>query len=223
VARLLLLPPAQPAGRAQREQRTVKTTTTLEFTPQLRPMLGVGLISGTLNLRISTRRRCNRRKARMCSNARSRAYRAASMAAKTRGGAHRPVPQGQSAGVDPADLAYDSDKPSDTTLFRDIQPISSIRCMATRQREGSTPSHRQAVRDGAEWHQLCPARRLCHAKRQPGASVDPICARAHGAKGHWQLGSVTVDGFASDTSATQSVVEFRANAPPARSSSTCAA
>jgi hypothetical protein len=51
-AQLWLLPPAQP-GKAElsASSGTVRATRALDFTPNLRPLLGVGLVSASLNLR----------------------------------------------------------------------------------------------------------------------------------------------------------------------------
>jgi len=45
----------------------------------------------------------------------------------------------------------------------------------------------------------------------PARQLTQYARALNGAKAHWQLGSVTLDGFASDTTSTQSIIEFRAN------------
>jgi len=120
---------------------TVKTTTTLEFTPQLRPMLGVGLISGTprpahLNPSALATAQSADVFAREIESV-SRSFDGGKDAAAARTALFL---KGKVLGSTLLTLAYDSDKPSDTRCSR--HPARSVLsgCMATRQREGSTPS-----------------------------------------------------------------------------------
>ena len=214
VARLLLLPPAQP-GKAELSvsSGSVKTATTLEFTPQLRPMLGVGLISGTLNLR-----NLNPSALQPAQSADVFEREIESVSRSFDGGKDAAAARtalflkGKVLGSTLLTLAYDSDKPSDTTLFRDIQPDqfypvygdSSVRGFDAQ----STGKLYVMVQNGTNYALLGD---YATQSDNPARQLTQYARALNGAKGHWQLGTVTVDGFASDTSATQSIVEFRAN------------
>ena len=214
VARLLLLSPAQP-GKAELSvsSGTVKTTTTLEFTPQLRPMLGVGLISGTLNLR-----NLNPSALQPAQSADVFEREIESVSRSFDGGKDAAAARtalflkGKVLGSTLLTLAYDSDKPSDTTLFRDIQPDQFYPVYGDSSARGfdaqSTGKLYVMVQNGTNYALLGD---YATQSDNPARQLTQYARALNGAKGHWQLGTVTVDGFASDTSATQSVVEFRAN------------
>jgi uncharacterized repeat protein (TIGR01451 family) len=214
VAHLLLLPPAQP-GKAELSvsSGTVKTTTTLEFTPQLRPMLGVGLISGTLNLRnlnpsaLQPAQRADVFEREIESVSRSFDGGKGAAAART-----ALFLKGKILGSTLLTLAYDSDKPSDTTLFRDIQPDRFYPVYGDSSARGfdaqSTGKLYVMVQNGTNYALLGD---YATQSDNPARQLTQYARALNGAKGHWQLGTVTVDGFASETSTTQSVVELRAN------------
>jgi uncharacterized repeat protein (TIGR01451 family) len=214
VARLLLLPPAQP-GKAELSvsSGTVKTTTTLEFTPQLRPMLGVGLISGTLNLRnlnpsaLQPAQSADVFEREIASVSRSFDGGKDAVAART-----ALFLKGKVLGSTLLTLAYDSDKPSDTTLFRDIQPDQFYPVYGDSSARGfdaqSTGKLYVMVQNGTDYALLGD---YATQSDNPARQLTQYARALNGAKGHWQLGSVTLDGFASETSTTQSVVELRAN------------
>jgi uncharacterized repeat protein (TIGR01451 family) len=214
VARLLLLPPAQP-GKAELSvsSGSVKTATTLEFTPQLRPMLGVGLISGTLNLR-----NLNPSALQPAQSADVFEREIESVSRSFDGGKDAAAARtalflkGKVLGSTLLTLAYDSDKPSDTTLFRDIQPDQFYPVYGDSSARGfdaqSTGKLYVMVQNGTNYALLGD---YATQSDNPARQLTQYARALNGAKGHWQLGTVTVDGFASDTSATQSIVEFRAN------------
>ncbi len=214
VAHLLLLPPAQP-GKAELSVSSgmVKTTTTLEFTPQLRPMLGVGLISGTLNLRnlnpsaLQPAHSADVFEREIESVSRSFDGGKGAVAART-----ALFLKGKVLGSTLLTLAYDSDKPSDTTLFRDIQPDRFYPVYGDSSARGfdaqSTGKLYVMVQNGTNYALYGD---YATQSDNPARQLTQYARALNGAKGHWQLGTVTVDGFASETSTTQSVVEFRAN------------
>ena len=214
VAHLLLLPPAQP-GQAELavSSGTVKTTTTLEFTPQLRPMLAVGLISGTLNLR-----NLNPSALQPAQSADVFEREIESVSRSFDGGKDAVAARsalflkGKVLGSTLLTLAYDSDKPSDITLFRDIQPDQFYPVYGDSAARGfdaqSTGKLYVMVQNGTNYALLGD---YATQSDNPARQLTQYARALNGAKGHWQLGTVTVDGFASETSTTQSVVEFRAN------------
>ena len=214
VARLVLLPPAQP-GKAELSvsSGTVKTTATLEFTPELRPMLGVGLISGTLNLRslnpsaLQPAQSADVFEREIESVSRSFEGGKGAVAART-----ALFLKGKVLGSTLLTLAYDSDKPSDTTLFRDIQPDQFYPVYGDSSARGfdaqSTGKLYVMVQNGTNYALYGD---YATQSDNPARQLTQYARALNGAKAHWQLGTVTVDGFASETSTTQSVVEFRAN------------
>ncbi len=214
VAHLLLLPPAQP-GQAELavSSGTVKTTTTLEFTPQLRPMLAVGLISGTLNLR-----NLNPSALQPAQSADVFQREIESVSRSFDGGKDAVAARsalflkGKVLGSTLLTLAYDSDKPSDTTLFRDIQPDQFYPVYGDSAARGfdaqSTGKLYVMVQNGTNFALLGD---YATQSDNPARQLTQYARALNGAKGHWQLGAVTVAGFASETSTSQSVVEFRAN------------
>ena len=214
VVRLLLLPPAQP-GKAELSvsSGSMKTTTTLEFTPQLRPMLGVGLISGTLNLR-----NLNPSALQPAQNGDVFEREIESVSRSFDGGKDAVAARtalflkGKVLGSTLLTLAYDSDKPSDTTLFRDIQPDQFYPVYGDSSARGfdaqSTGKLYVMVQNGTNYALFGD---YATQSDNPARQLTQYARALNGAKGHWQLGTVTVDGFASETSSTQSVVEFRAN------------
>ena len=214
VAHLLLLPPAQP-GEAQLSVSSgaVKTTTTLEFTPQLRPMLAVGLISGTLNLR-----NLNPSALQPAQSADVFEREIESVSRSFDGGKDAVAARsalflkGKVLGSTLLTLAYDSDKPSDITLFRDIQPDQFYPVYGDSSARGfdaqSTGKLYVMVQNGTNYALLGD---YATQSDNPARQLTQYARALNGAKGHWQLGTVAVDGFASETSTTQSVVEFRAN------------
>jgi uncharacterized repeat protein (TIGR01451 family) len=214
VVRLLLLPPAQP-GKAELSvsSGSVKTTATLEFTPQLRPMLGVGLISGTLNLRNLNPSALQPAQSADVFEREIESVSRSFDGGKDAVGARSALfLKGKVLGSTLLTLAYDSDKPSDTTLFRDIQPDQFYPVYGDSSARGfdaqSTGKLYVMVQNGTNYALLGD---YATQSDNPARQLTQYARALNGAKGHWQLGTVTVDGFASDTSATQSVVEFRAN------------
>ncbi|HXY75588.1 MAG TPA: hypothetical protein VEH54_01650, partial [Steroidobacteraceae bacterium] len=109
-------------------------------------------------------------------------------------------------------LAYDSDKPSDTTLFRDIQPDQFYPVYGDSSARGydaqSTGKLYVMVQNGTNYVLYGD---YTTQSDNPARSLTQYSRALTGAKGHWQFGSTAVDAFASETATTQAVVEFRAN------------
>jgi uncharacterized repeat protein (TIGR01451 family) len=213
-AQLLLLPPAQP-GKADIAvgSGAVKAATTLDFTPNLRPLLGVGLVSASLNLR-----NLNPSALQPAQSTDVFENEIANVSSSFDSGKDDAAARtalflkGKVLGSTLLTLAYDSDKPSDTTLFRDIQPDQFYPVYGDSAARGfdaqSTGKLYVMVQNGTNYALYGD---YTTQSDNPARQLTQYARALNGAKAHWQLGSVTVDGFASDTSSTQSIVEFRAN------------
>jgi len=176
-------------------------------------MLAVGLISGTLNLR-----NLNPSALQPAHSADVFEREIESVSRSFDGGKDAAAARtalflkGKVLGSTLLTLAYDSDKPSDTTLFRDIQPDQFYPVYGDSSARGfdaqSTGKLYVMVQNGTNYALLGD---YATQSDNPARQLTQYARALNGAKAHWQLGSVTVDGFASETSTTQSVVEFRAN------------
>jgi uncharacterized repeat protein (TIGR01451 family) len=212
--RFLLLPPAQP-GKVDISAAggTIKSTASIEFTPNLRPMIAAGIVSGTINLRNLNPQALQPAQS---GDVFERQIQSASRSfdnGKGDAAAHTAMfLKGKVLGATLLTLAYDSDKPSDTALFRDIQPNQFYPVYGDASARGfdaqSTGRLYVMLQNGtnyALWGDYStqtdnPARQLTQYARA-----------LNGAKGRLQQGAVTLEGFASRTSSTQIVQEFRAN------------
>lgn len=213
-AKLLLLPPAQP-GRAElgAASGAVKAVQSINFTPNLRPMIAAGLVSGTLNLR-------NLSAASLQPVQSSDAFEReiANVSRSFNGGKDDIAARsalflkGRVLGSSLLTLAYDSDKPSDTTLFRDIQPDQFYPVYGDSSARGydaqSTGRLYVMIQNGTNYALFGD---YTTQSDNPARQLTQYSRALNGVKEHWQLGRATMDGFASETSTSQSIVEFRAN------------
>ncbi|MGO9804379.1 MAG: SdrD B-like domain-containing protein [Steroidobacteraceae bacterium] len=213
-AHLLLLPPAQPGKAALGvASGALKATATLEFTPHLRPMIAAGLVSGTLNLRnlnpgaLLPAQSGDVFETEIQSVQRSFDDGNGDVAART-----ALFLKGEVLGSTLLTLGYDSDKPSDTTLFRDIQPDQFYPVYGDSSARGfdaqSTGKLYVMVQNGTNFALYGD---YSTQSDNPARQLTQYARALNGAQSRWQLGGATLDGFVSETSATQSVVEFRAN------------
>jgi hypothetical protein len=214
VARLLLMPPAQP-GKSDISVTSgeLKATRSLDFTPNLRPLLGVGLVSASLNLRnlnpssLQPTQSTDVFEREIANVSRSFDHGKDDAAART-----ALFLKGKVLGSTLLTLAYDSDKPSDTTLFRDIQPDQFYPVYGDSAARGydaqSTGKLYVMVQNGTNYALYGD---YTTQSDNPAKQLTQYARALNGVKGHWQLGTVTLDGFASDTSTSQAIVEFRAN------------
>jgi uncharacterized repeat protein (TIGR01451 family) len=212
--RFLLLPPAQP-GKAELgiASGTVKSVAAIEFMPNLRPMIAAGIVEGTLNLRslnpsaLQPAQSGDVFERQIRSTSRSFAGGKGEAAART-----ALFLKGKVLGSSLLTLAYDSDKPSDTALFRDIQPNQFYPVYGDSSARGfdaqSTGKLYVMLQNGTNYALLGDySTQSDNAARQ----LTQYARALNGVKGRYQEGAVTVEGFASRTATTQLVQEFRAN------------
>ncbi|HTD11384.1 MAG TPA: SdrD B-like domain-containing protein [Steroidobacteraceae bacterium] len=213
-AQILLLPPAQP-GKAELsvESGALKATRSMDFTPNLRPLLGVGLVSAALNLRnldpsaLRPAQSSDVFEREIANVSRSFDGGKGDVGART-----ALFLKGKILGSTLLTLAYDSDKPSDTTLFRDIQPDQFYPVYGDSAARGydaqSTGKLYVMVQNGTNYVLYGD---YTTQSDNPARLLTQYARALNGARGHWSFGKTTVDGFASETSSSQSIVELRAN------------
>lgn len=212
-ASFLLLPPAQP-GKAElgAASNNVKAVADIEFMPNLRPMIAAGIVEGTINLRslnpsaLQPAQSGDVFERQIRSTTRSFAGGKGEAAART-----ALFLKGKVLGSSLLTLAYDSDKPADTTLFRDIQPNQFYPVYGDSSARGfdaqSTGPLYVMLQNGSNYALLGDySTQTGNAARQ----LTQYSRALNGVKGRYQEGTVAVEGFASSTSTTQLVEEFRA-------------
>ncbi len=212
--RFLLLPPVQP-GMAELTalSGTVKAQARLEFTPNLRPMIAAGIVSATLNLRNLNP---SALQPAQSGDVFERQIRSSShgfdggkgdIAART-----ALFLKGKVLGSSLLTLSYDSDKPADTALFRDIQPNQFYPVYGDSSARGfeaqSTGKLYVMLQNGSNYALLGD---YATQSDNPARQLTQYSRALNGVKGRLQQGPVTLEGFASQTSTTQVVQEFRAN------------
>jgi uncharacterized repeat protein (TIGR01451 family) len=210
----LLLPPSQPGkGELSALNGKVKASAPVEFVPNLRPMIAAGLIEGTINLhnlnpmalQPSQSGDVFERQIQMA----SRSFDGGKGDAAARAALFL---KGKVIGSSLLTLAYDSDKPSDTALFRDIQPNQFYPVYGDSSARGfdaqSTGKLYVMLQNGSNYALLGD---YSTWSDNPSRQLTQYTRALNGAKGRYQEGKITVEGFASRTSATQVVQEFRAN------------
>ena len=214
-AQFLLLPPAQP-GKAEisASSGTVKSAVMpVEFLPNLRPMIAAGLVEGTINLRnlnplaLKPVQSGDVFERQISSSARSFQNGKGEVAARA-----AVFLKGKVAGSTLLTLAYDSDKPADVALFRDIQPNQFYPVYGDSSARGfdaqSTGRLYVLVQNGSSYALLGDfSTQSDNRARLLTQSVRAL----NGVKARFEQGPVVVEAFASRTSTTLIVEEFRAN------------
>jgi hypothetical protein len=209
-----VVPPAQPGkGELSAASGAFKSTSQIEFMPNLRPMIAAGLVEGTLNLRnlnpaaLQPAQSGDVFERQIQSLSRSLGSGKGDVAART-----ALFLKGKVLGSTLLTLAYDSDKPSDTALFRDIQPNQFYPVYGDSSARGfdaqSTGKLYVMLQNGSNYALLGD---YTTQTDNPARQLTQYTRALNGAKGRWQEGAVTVEGFASRTSSRQIVQEFRAN------------
>lgn len=214
VGRFLLLPPAQP-GKAELgvASGAFKASAQIEFMPNLRPMIAAGLVEGTLNLRnlnpaaLQSAQSGDVFERQIQSTSRSFGNGKGDVAGRT-----ALFLKGKVLGSTLLTLAYDSDKPSDTALFRDIQPNQFYPVYGDSSARGfdaqSTGKLYVMLQNGSNFALIGD---YTTQTDNPARQLTQYARALNGAKGRLQEGPVTLEGFASRTSSRQIVQEFRAN------------
>jgi uncharacterized repeat protein (TIGR01451 family) len=212
--RFLLLPPAQP-GKAELTvlAGAVKSTAAIEFVPRLRPLIAAGLVEGTLNLRNLNPTAVQPAQSGDVFEREIRSVSRSFGDGKGEVAAHAAVfLKGKVLGSSLLTLAYDSDKAGDTRLFRDIQPNQFYPVYGDSSARGfdgqSTGALYVLLQNGSNYALLGD---FATQSDNPARQLTQYTRNLNGAKGRWSDGKVSLEAFASRTSATQVVQEFRAN------------
>lgn len=214
VGKFLLLPPVQPGPNViVAEDGTVAAKTSITFTPNLRPMIAVGLISGVVNLR-------NLNPADLQPAQSGDIFsRQIESVSKSFDGGKGDVGartafflKGKILGSTLLTMSYDSDKPSDTTLFRDIQPDQFYPVYGDSSARGyeaqSTGRLFVLLQHGTDYVLIGD---YSTQTQDPARQLSQVSRVLNGVKGQVTKGPVTVSGFASSTNSTQVVQQFPAN------------
>lgn len=209
-----LLPPAHPGtALLTAKSGTIDGDAKLTFSPDLRPLFGVGLVEGVLNLRkldahsVSPVSGSDAFERQITSLSRSFNDGKDSAAART-----QVFLKGKVLGSTLLTLGYDSDKPSDTQLFRDIQPNRYYPIYGDSSIKGfdaqSTGKLYVRLDHGTSYVLLGD---YTSQTENPARQLSQYTRALYGMKAHGHDGGLTVDGFASHTSSAQTVVEIPAN------------
>ncbi len=215
-AAFLMVPPAQPE-KAQifASSGLVKSdVAAVEFLPNLRPMIAAGLIEGTINLRNLNPLALQPVQSGDVFERQIRsASRSFGSGDKNEVAARAAVfLKGKVSGSTLLTLAYDSDKPADTALFRDIQPNQFYPVYGDSSARGfdaqSTGRLYVLVQNGTSYALLGDfSTQSDNRARQLTQSVRAL----NGAKARLEEGPLVAEAFVARTSATLVVQEFRAN------------
>lgn len=212
--RFLLMSPAQPGiADIGATNGDVKSSVKVEFLPNLRPMIAAGIVEGTLNLRnlnpaaVQPTQSGDVFERQIQSASRSVNGGKGSAAART-----AVFLKGKVLGSTLLTLAYDSDKPTDVALFRDIQPDQFYPVYGDSSARGfdaqSTSRLYVMLQNGSNYALLGDYSTISDNQAR---QLTQYSRALNGAKGRFQEGAFTVEGFASRTSSTLIVQEFRAN------------
>lgn len=212
--RFLLLPPANP-GKVQVTvlAGTVKASTDVEFVPKLRPLLAAGIVEGTINLRnLSPSALQPTQSGDVFEREIESASRSFGNGRDDAGARAALFLKGKVLGSSLLTLAYDSDKPSDTRLFRDIQPNQFYPVYGDSSARGfdaqSTGKLYVLLQNGSNYALLGD---FSTQSDNPARQLTQYSRALNGGKAHWSAGRFSGEAFGSRTSATQVVQEIRAN------------
>ena len=214
VGHFALMPPSTPGkARLRVSSGTIAATADVTFLPNLRPMIVAGVAQGTIGLHnlssgsllsgqgTSTFERDLQSASASLANGKGTAAAAASVFLK-----------GQIPGSNLLTLSYDSDKPSDTTLLRDIQPDRFYPVYGDSSIKGfdaqSTSKLYARIDHGTSYALFGDfSTQSDNVVRQ----LTQYNRVLNGAKTHVENGSLTIDAFVSDANTTQVIDEIPAN------------
>lgn len=211
---LVLLPPADPGKATLRiSSGDVRARAELVYVPNLRPLIAAGLVEGVLSLRnlnpnalVPTRsgdvfEREIQSASRSFDNGKGSAAARASLFLK-----------GKVLGSTLLTLAYDSDKPKDTALFRDIQPDQFYPVYGDSSIKGfdaqSTGKLYVRLDQGTSYVLYGD---YSTQSDNPARVLSQYSRALNGAKGRLEEDGLVADGFASYTNSTQVIDEIAAN------------
>lgn len=214
LGRFTLIPPANPGkARLRAESGNVRAETELVFMPELRPMIAAGLVEGILSLRNLDPRSlvpvqggdAFEREIQSASASFDNGHGTAAARASL-------FLKGKVLGSDLLTLSYDSDKPGDTALFRDIQPDQYYAIYGDSSIKGfdaqSTGKLYVRLDHGTSYAMYGD---FSTQSDNPARVLSQYSRALNGAKAHLEEGRLTADGFASDTQSTQVIDEIPAN------------
>ena len=211
---LTLLPPANPGKATLRiSSGDVRARSELVYVPNLRPLVAAGLVEGVLSLRnlnpnalVPTRsgdvfEREIQNASSSFDNGKGSAAARASLFLK-----------GKVLGSTLLTLAYDSDKPKDTALFRDIQPDQFYPVYGDSSIKGfdaqSTGKLYVRLDQGTSYVLYGD---YSTQSDNPARVLSQYSRALNGVKGRLEEDGLVVDGFASYTNSTQVIDEIAAN------------
>ncbi|MCY7369557.1 MAG: DUF11 domain-containing protein [Polaromonas sp.] len=212
--RFLLLPPAQP-GKAEIAglANGVRGVVSIDFVPNLRPMIAAGIVEGTFNFRSLG---ADALRPTQSGDVFERQIQSASYSFNGGKGAAAARTalflKGKVLGSSLLTLSYDSDKPADTALFRDIQPNQFYPVYGDSGTRGfdaqSTGKLYVLLQNGSNYALIGD---FTTQSDNPARQLSQYSRALNGVKGRWQQGAVSAEGFSARTSSTLLVEEFRAN------------
>jgi uncharacterized repeat protein (TIGR01451 family) len=214
VGRFALLPPGDPGTAHLRiSSGLLHSESDMVFLPDLRPMIAAGLVEGALNLR-------NLNPAALSPAQSGDGFESEIQGAqqsfdhgKDSATVHSALfLKGKVKGSYLLTLAYDSDKPGSTTLFRDINPDSYYPVYGDSSAKGyeaqSTGKLYVRIDHGTSYALYGD---YSTQSDNPARVLTQYNRALNGAKTHVEDGRLTVDGFVSDTNSVQVVDVIPAN------------
>ena len=209
-----LLPPAHPGtALITVSSGSVQSEAKLTFSPDLRPLFGVGLVEGVLNLS-----KLSPQSIVPSQSTDGFEREIGSVSTRFDGGkasaaAHSQVfLKGKVLGSTLLTLGYDSDKPSDTQLFRNIQPDTYYPIYGDSSVKGfdaqSTGKLYVRLDHGTSYVLLGD---YTTQSNNQARQLTQYTRALNGLSGRLQQGRSTINGFASHTASSQVVVELPGN------------
>jgi uncharacterized repeat protein (TIGR01451 family) len=214
VGHYALLAPATPGKSALRvSSGPVHAEAELIFMPHLRPMIAAGLIEGVVSLRnLDPSRLTPAQTGDSFEQAISSASRSFDAGKGNEAGHASLFLKGKVLGSDLLTMSYDSDKPSDTQMFRDIQPDQFYPVYGDSSVKGfdaqSTSKLYVRLDHGTSYGVYGD---FSTQSDNPARLLTQYSRALNGAKTHLEDGRFTLDGFASYTNSTQVIDELPAN------------
>ncbi len=209
-----LSPPSIP-GRSQLvvSSGAVRTETEINFMPNLRPLIAAGIVEGAFSLSNLNTKALTPTSSGDAFENEIRNVSTHFDSGKDSAAARASLfLKGKILGSDLLTLAYDSNKPSDTALFRDIQPDQFYPVYGDSSVKGydaqSTGKLYVRIDHGTSFVLYGD---YTTQTDNPARLLGQYSRTLNGAKTHWEDGKLSVDGFTSYTDTTQVIDELPAN------------